>query len=326
MTHPQRVGVFFIGVAIGVVILSFLPRRPLETKPVHPWHAQTAPEGTYPLTFIDGYGRSVNLPGQPRHLVSLAPSVTETLFAMGMGDHLKAVTDWCVVPENTTGVGRIGSLDQPNREIIAGMQVDLVLGSNLTPLSVYQQFAETGQKALALDFSNREQAMQAIKDLGKILGVPGQSLELHRRLQDRFRTLQERIARNQRQPPLRVLLVYDPEQLSSAGRGSWVGDLLDECGVDNLAARADSPWPRLSAEAMIALDPEIVIWARDTHNGMTGDSGWEALRTHPAWQLTTAVKENRLVDVDGALFLVPGPRMVDALEALARVIYRNFDE
>ncbi len=326
MTNPQRVGVFLLGVVLGMVILTFLPRPPRESTPVHPWHAQTAPAGTYPLTFIDGYGRSVVLPGQPRHLISLAPSVTEVLFAMGMGDHLKAVTDWCQVPQEASGIRRVGSLDQPNREIIAGLQADLVLGSNLTPFSVYQQFADTGQKALALNFSSLEQTFQAIRDLGKILGVPGRALELKGRLQQQLRSLEEKIARHRRQPPWRVLLVYDPAQLSSAGRGSWVGDLLNECGVENLAARADSPWPRLSAEAIIALDPEIVLWARDTHNGMSGQSGWEPLRAHPAWQSTTAVRENRLLEVDGALFLVPGPRMVETLEALARAIYPDFDK
>ena len=121
----------------------------------------------------------------------------------------------------------------------------------------------------------------------------------------------------------RVILLYDLEQLSSAGKDSWPGDFIEMCGGENIAAQAQSAWPRLSPEALVAADPEVVILAveGDEASRREAAAAISDLPEHRFWGATSAVRRGRVVTVDKAIFDVPGPRMVDALEAVARAIH-----
>ena len=135
--------------------------------------------------------------------------------------------------------------------------------------------------------------------------------------------IQRRLSAARGLPSRRVLLLYELEELYSAGKGSWPGDMIRLCRAVNIAAEAPSPWPKLSLEGVAAADPEVLLLAVPSDAALR-DAVREriaGLSSHPVWQHVNAVKQNRVVMVDKALLSVPGPRVIDALGAVSEAIY-----
>ncbi len=318
MSRTQKILVYLLGVVIGVMILTWFPRPEREE---HPWRERTAPDGYYPLEYTDAAGRTLNLRWQPRLLVSLAPSVTEILFAMEIGDQLIGATDWCNEPPAARKVERIGQMSEPNREVLMRLRPDLVIGSNLTPRRVYDQLDGLGLKSVMLPFDDYDDVLRGIRDIGRLTGLPASAARLHFALERRRQAILEQVG--DRTGP-RVALLYDLENLPSAGSGSWPDDFLRQLGTVNIAREAPSAWPRLSLEGVAAGDPEVIVLLADLRSQEQRTVAQERvarLRDRPVWRDMTAVREGRVHIVDASLFLIPGPRIIDALEALARAIY-----
>lgn len=319
MSTAQKITVYLIGVIIGVMLLRLMPKPQVEEN-VHPWHEQTAPIGMYPMEFADDYGRTVKLDRQPRHLVSLAPSVTDTLFAMGMGDHLMGVTDWCVVPEGGRERVRIGNLDTPNGELIATLPVDLIIGSNLTPRRVYETIGTERKPAVMLDFESYEAFLASVNKLGQVLGVPKYALKLTNELEARKQAVLER-AKKHEGPQLNVLFLYDMENLYSAGKGAWTGDFIEMLGAVNIAAKAPSAWPQLSREYVLAAPIDVIVYAGSKPMGKNPNDEGVANEVPAFIREVIRSKGARLELLPDGLFTVPGPKMLDALEMMGEAIY-----
>lgn len=319
MSRAQKITVYLIGVVLGIFLLKLVPRPGKDGPVEHPWHGQTAPIGTYPMTFVDDYGRAVTLQQQPRHFISLAPSVTDTLFAMGMGDHLMAITNWCEPAAKVREFVRIGNLDTPNSELIATLPVDIIIGSNLTPRRVYDSVGTERKPAIMLDFESDEAFFSSLNKLGRVLGVPGYSLNLTKELQARREAVLERVKKMSGQTPS-VLFLYDLENLFSAGKGSWTGDYIEMIGATNLAAQAPSAWPQLSREFIMASPIDVIVYASSKPMGKEPAVAEEAPMP-PFIEEIVRIKGARLEVLPAGLFTVPGPKMIDALELLAVAIY-----
>lgn len=319
MSRAQKITVYLIGVVLGIMLLKLMP-KPQKEESAHPWHEQTAPIGTYPMVFTDDYGRTVKLEKQPRHLISLAPSVTDTLFAMGMGDHLMGLTDWCVVPEGGRQTVRIGNLDTPNGELIATLPVDLIIGSNLTPQRVYETIGTETKPAIMLDFESYEAFLASVNKLGRILGVPKYSLKLTNDLEARRQAVMERVSEKEGRTP-NVLFLYDMENLYSAGKGSWPGDFIEMLGANNLASQAPSAWPQLSREYVLATPIDVIVYAGSKPMGRNANETATKSDVPAFMQQVINSKGARLAVLPDGLFTVPGPKMLDALEAMEKAIY-----
>ena len=328
----RKIFIYLVGVVIGIVLLQLMPREK-GTREEHPWHAQTAPEGAFPLVVTDDYGREVTLAKQPRWLVSLAPSVTEMLFAMGMGDHLIAVTKWDDYPAEAKQLRdagqNLGELDRPDIESIYRVGADLAIGSKLTPPHVYARIERPpAPMAVALEASSLDDLIEHdFPLLGKILGVPGKALPVVRSLRERRAAVARQLETVQQAPARRAVVLLGLEaNLTpgfSPGAGTWVGSLLEEAHGENLAAQLSRSWGQLTLESLVTLDPEVIF----IEDGKT-EAEQRLLRerlarlpTDPVWQHLRAVRENRLVLVEAGPLSIPGPRMVDLLEAFARGLW-----
>jgi iron complex transport system substrate-binding protein len=184
MNRQQKILTYLVGFVLGCLILFAIPRQDRDKPKEHPWHAQTAPDGYYPIEITDDYGRTVRLERQPRHFISLAPSITEILFAMDMGDHLMAVTQWCTWPEEAKALrdagAHVGSIDQPNRETIAAYRPDLIIGTELTPPEIFGAIENPPRTvAMALRHQSMEDILEDVKQIGMVTGVPGKALRPH---------------------------------------------------------------------------------------------------------------------------------------------------
>lgn len=325
MRSKQKWLVYGLGVALGCGILWLFPERAPSGK--HPWHAQTAPEGYYPLTVTDDYGREVTLATQPRWLISLAPSITEMLFAMGMGDHLLAVTEWDTYPEKARMLrdvgGNVGAMDQPDLEAITGLYADLVLASNLTPATVLDKVTRGRTQALSLHHESFEDVLADVAQLGRVLGVPGKALALQATLRSRRDEIVAGVNEVSSEHRLRAVILLQLEDGLqpgwSPGEGTWLGDLVVMAGGENVAAALGRSWGQISLEGLLAADPEVIFVKAGVSAGANERlrQRIEGLSSHPVWQQMTAVKNGRIVVVPNGPFSIPGPRMVDALEIIA---------
>jgi iron complex transport system substrate-binding protein len=331
MTKGQKVLTYATGFALGCLVLALIPREKPAPRE-HPWHAQTAMEGTYPMEVTDDAGRELQFVKQPRHFISLAPSVTEMLFAMGMGDHLMAVTQWCSYPEEARALrdagAHIGSMDQPNRELIATYRPDLILGTDLTPPEIYAAIEDPPRTmAVVLKHESMEDVMEDIALIGRITGVPGKALRLIQSLKARQAEVAASLEAFQEEPAKRVLFLLSIEESGqpgwAPGAGTWVDNLLEASNAVNVAGELGMAWGEVSFEGLLALDPEVLI-VRDGETPAAQAQlrqQVEGLTDHPVWRQVTAVKAGRVHIVPHGPLNIPGPRIMDAYSAIAESVW-----
>jgi iron complex transport system substrate-binding protein len=322
---------YLTGFVLGCLILLAIPREKKQPR-VHPWHEQTAPLGYYPLEVTDDYGREIVLKKQPRWVISLAPSITEILFALEMGDHLLAVTDWCAFPEEARKLrdagASVGRMDAPDRERMATYAADLVLGTNLTPPEVYQALESDGRRpALALAHDDYADVREDIKAIGRILGVPGKALRLLQKLDGHKARIEAQIEPFLQQPKPRVLLllsIEDGQQPGwTPGRSTWIHDLIEASHAINAAADVGNAWGQVSFENLLKMDPEILL-IREAESASASsalDGIIHSLGSHPVWSQVSAVRNGRVHRIPNGPLSIPGPRAMQAYESIARAIW-----
>jgi iron complex transport system substrate-binding protein len=260
----------------------------------------------------DMLGRPVSLPERPVRVVSLAPSITETVYAVGAGDRLVGVTDDCDYPPEAARHARIGGIATPSFEAILALRPDLVLAT------AESNHAEHVRRLVALgltvyvirpvDFGS---VLESIERIGAVLGRGRDA----RALVDAMRRDADAVARavaGAGRP--RVLYVVWRDPVIAPGRGTLLTELIGRAGGESITAAEPLPYPRLSLETIVERRPEVVIVPRD---GGAADG-----ELPPGWErLGSALRAARVRTVDGDLLHRPGPRMVQALRALARAIH-----
>ena len=318
----RRARYYFIGVLIGCLILIVLP-VPYRREGGSRTGGMIAAEGTYPLWLKDGYDRRVKIEYSPRRIVSLAPSITEIIFALKAEDRLVGNTTYCNYPEGAQSVPKIGDLRHPNIELIVQLQPDLVLGTVLSSLRVYDRMEAVGLTSAAFEHGSFEEVLRDIGEIGKITGLTGEALRLISGIEKRRDEIAMILEGAESLVRPRVALLYDLEGLHSAGRGSWAGDLIELCYAENVAAKLPSSWPQLSLEGLVKTDPQVLILAvpLDLRARQEAGRGLSNLAHHEVWRHVSAVRNRRLEIIREDLFAIPGPRMIDALEELVEAIH-----
>jgi iron complex transport system substrate-binding protein len=266
----------------------------------------------------DMLGRAVAVPGRPLRVVSLAPSLTETVFALGRGDWLVGVTDVCNYPEAAARKPRIGGLGAPDLERIVWARPDLVLlSAEGNSRDTLRQLDRLGVAAFAVTPSSVAGVVLAIEGVADVLGAQERGAALRDAIRERVGLTGSRLAGAAR---ARTLFLIWTDPLIAAGRGTFLDDLIGLAGGINAAGGGPAPYPRLGWEAMIAAAPEVVLVA--SHRGVSEAVPEPALAAAwQRWRAVPAIRSGRIASVPGDLVLRPGPRVADALEQLARAIH-----
>jgi iron complex transport system substrate-binding protein len=263
---------------------------------------------------VDETGRRVGVPARVERIVSLAPSITEILFALGLESRLAGVTDWCDFPPAAKSKPSVGQVISPSLEKIAALKPDLVLattaGNRRETATAIEQL---GIPLYGLNPRSVEEVLTSIRTLGELLHVPQAGADLEAGLRSRLKTVAARVGGR---PRLRVLFVLWLEPLMSIGRQTFVHDALVRAGAESVSAERPEDWPRLSLEEALRQNPDYLILAHSP----ALERRLAALRTDPVWSTLHALRENRIVLLDEAV-LRPGPRIVDAIEQLARALH-----
>ena len=244
----------------------------------------------------------------PKRIVSLVPSLTENLFALGVGDRVVGVTSWCDFPAEAQTKTIVGDAMNLNVEILLSLEPDLVIGDYSLVQGHLDRLEELGIPFAAISPTTIEEIGQSFVDLGELVGAKAKGEELAQAMEARLTTLTENIDRPTKP---RVFIEVWNEPLMTAGPGSFMDELIVLAGGENIAGDSPTPWPTFSEELVIERDPEVVI--------LTNYNLLEAL-TRSAWQQTSAFKKERVYEVNSDLYARTTGRILDALEELISIL------
>lgn len=266
------------------------------------------------FTVRDMTGRNVTLREPPRRIVSLVPSATEILFALGGDDRLVGVTDYCDFPPAARKKTSVGGMVAPSLETIVTLRPDLVIA---TPEGNREDTVDQLRRLdipVFLAGAHRvTEVATLVGRLAELVGRPDAARPLVARIEARLDAVRKAVAARARP---RVLYVVWPEPLIVPGREALVTELIELAGGQSITAGEPAAYPRLSLEAVIARNPEVIFLA--THGagaGAVSKEKWERLSTMPA------IREGRIHSADGNLLHRYTPRVVDGVEALARAMH-----
>lgn len=288
--------------AIAIIIIGSNPAKSNEI------------ESQAEITIIDDYGRSITVPKNPQKIISITPSTTEILYAVGLGDRVIGVDEYSDYPEEAKNKTRIGSYLTPNLEIIASLEPDLILASDMTSEDDIAMMEEKGLVVVVLAPKTIEGIIQDIKLVGVIGDKTSEADNLAYSLEQRIDAITSMTSNNISQRP-RVYIEYYPYW--TYGPGSFGNDLILMAGGGNIAASTSAAYIEISNEFLVASNPEIIILTVGLHAPTT----IEDVRTRTGWDETDAIKLDRVYTIDDDIMSRPGPRIVDALEQLAELIH-----
>jgi len=263
----------------------------------------------------DEAGRTVRIPQPVRRIVSLAPSLTETVYALGLQDLLVGDTDYCDYPADAQKKTKVGGGINPSLEEIAALRPDLVLvAKGFNRLETVHALEELGISSYATDPHSVEEIIPSSKKLADILGAPGAGEALAQEMRSRLADLQQRVGAL---PPKRVLFVVWTQPLISAGKNTFIADALRRAGARNIVD-SDPDWPQVNLEEVARQQPDFLVFA--LAHSETAPREIDELASFPGWQMLDAVVNRRYAIISDAVNR-PAPRIVAAIEELARQIH-----
>ena len=264
---------------------------------------------------VDETGRAVRIPQPVQRIVSLAPSLTETLYALGLQDRLVGDTDYCDYPEDAQKKTKVGGAINPNFEEIAALRPDLVLViKSLNRYDTVRALDGLGIPVYATDPHTVDEIISSTQRLAEILGTPEAGSALAVDLEHRLSDLQQRLAPL---PPRKVLFIVWAEPLISIGKDTFIADALHRSGAVSIVDSSQS-WPQVNLEEVVKLQPEYLIFA--TGHGENVAHDIDAFSGLPGWRLLDAVRNRKFAMISDAVNR-PAPRIVSAIEDLARQLH-----
>ena len=267
----------------------------------------------YQRELIDEAGRKVRVPGNINRIVSLAPNLTEVVFAIGAGNRLVGDTEYCDYPVEAKSVAKIGDTMHPSIERIIALKPQVVLVSTASQLEAFtRQLAEQNIAVFITNPRSLEEVFRSITTLGDLLGTQDQAATVVANLRRRAELLEASMASVK---SIRVFYQVAGEPLYTIGREAYLTDLVRRAGGISVTADVPGAFPRFSDEAALASRPEAIILPTGGSMGTANSTAAPALKSSPA------VLNNRVYKINDDHLSRPGPRLLDGLEEMARALH-----
>ncbi len=271
------------------------------------------------FTITDSKGRVVTINNNhPQKIISLAPSNTEILFALGLGDRIAGVTDYCNYPPEAKTKPSVGAYDNPNIEEIVAMEADLVLATDAQSDSTYEQLESRGLTVVSIIPKNMDEVLDSITLIGKITGQDEEAANLVADLQERIDAVTEKASQlTQAQKP-RVFYIIWQDPIWTVGAATFEDALIEMAGGINIAHELNG-YVTISLEAVLDANPQMMIAGVGMGEG--ADMPLLYIQTEPRLEDTDARINGRIYSFNMDIISRPGPRIVDALEQLFQLIH-----
>ncbi len=267
---------------------------------------------------------AVNLSAAPRRIVSTSPSITEMLYALGLGDRVVGVTTFCHYPPEATSKPKIGNYLQPNLESIVALRPDLVV-AEATGVRRPERIAALHLNVLDIDDGTLTGIYQSIRRIGEAAGVPERAEALCRHIEDSLAAIRKKVAGRPRRTMV-FLVGRTPgrlEDMVAVGRGSFLNELIAIAGGENVFAASPAAYGKIGMEALLARNPEVIVDMGEMSEtvGVTEAQKRAVVALWSRYPSLAAVKRHAVFAVASDIFVVPGPRVVDAAREFARMLH-----
>jgi iron complex transport system substrate-binding protein len=261
---------------------------------------------------------------QPKRIVSTAPSITETLFALGLGDRVVGVSQYCHYPKEAATRPRIGTFLKPNVEAIVGLHPDLVIVQSMADPAA-DQLRRMQLNVMRVDHGDLELTLTAIQEIAAHCGVAERGTKLVAEIRGRLNATRQRTARLPRRS-LVFIVGRSPgglDNLTAVGKGSYLNELIAIAGGVNALAGTLMPYPKVSLEALFGLNPDVLVDMGDMAEtiGVTDEHKRSVVALWTRHATLKAVTQRRVYAVASDIFVVPGPRVAEAAEAFEKMLH-----
>jgi iron complex transport system substrate-binding protein len=290
------------------------------------YQGQTSDLGLAALqNLVDDHGYKTTLTAYPNKIISVAPSATEILYAIGAGDKVVAVTDYDDYPYNFSAwiaagnMTSVGDFTNPNLEVITSLNPDLILASGGVQKESVDTLRNLGYKVIVLDPTSVDGVLKNIELVGNATGKTAEATALVNNLTSRINAVTEAVA-NATKPKVYYEVYYESTSSWTIGGLAWQNELIELAGGTNIFGDQQIDYYQYQAEALISRNPDVIVLPA---SGMgTGTQATiDAVKTRPGWDTMNAVQNDRIYQINPNIIERAGPRVVDAIEQLAQFIH-----
>jgi iron complex transport system substrate-binding protein len=267
---------------------------------------------------------AATLAGQPQRIVSTAPSITELLYALGLGDKVVGVTRFCRYPPEAQKKPKIGDYTSPNLEAIAALKPDLVIVQT-NPVRLAERLGTLRLRVLEINQDNIAAIYNSIRVVGEATGVSGRATQLIDSIRGKLDVIEKRATPLHR---TRMMFVVgrSPNRLEGlivVGRASYLNELIALAGGENVFRDAVAAYPAVTLEEVFARNPDVILDMGDMSDtvNVTEDHKRSVISLWRRMQTLAAVKGGRLFAVASDIYVVPGPRVVNAAQAIFEMLH-----
>jgi iron complex transport system substrate-binding protein len=264
----------------------------------------------------------------PNKIISMAPSTTEIVFALGLDEKVVGVDSYSDYPYDFSAwiaagnMTSVGDFENPNMEVIASLEPDLILATGGVQAETVGTLRDLGYKVLILNPSNIEGVLKNIELVGNATGKTAEAKALVNDITGRIDAVVNKVAGAASKPKVYYEVWYDPTSLWTAGAKAWQNELIEKAGGVNIFADQQLDYFQSSAEAVIERNPDVILLPEE---GMgKGEPFWvslDAVKARPGWSSISAVQNDGLVTVDSNTIARAGPRVADIIEDLAAAFH-----
>ncbi|WP_100407150.1 ABC transporter substrate-binding protein [Bacillus solitudinis] len=277
------------------------------------------PENLYPLTMQDALGDEVTIEAKPERMVSLIPSITETIFALEQGEYVVGRTDWDNYPEEVNEIETVGGMDFDIEKVIS-LNPDLVLthesGAHSTADGM-EQLRQAGITVLVVNSAETiEEVYESINLVGQATASQSKADELIEKMRATMEEFEKKASEIPEEDRMKVWVEISPD-LYTSGQGTFMHEMITILNATN-AAEEQQGWVQFTEEEAVAFNADVII---TTYGGYEEEHPSETIKQRSAWKDIPAVVNERIYDVDPDTVTRPGPRLAEGVEHLAAAIY-----
>ena len=254
----------------------------------------------------DDLGRNVRVPEKVERAVSLAPNLTESIFAVGAGGKLVGVTSFCNYPEEAQKIQKIGDTMNPNMETIIALKPDIVFVSTASQIENFTKQLESNNIAVFVtNPKNLDEILKNLRQFGDIFGTEKQTGELLNNLQVRIMEIDEDVRDKAK---VKTFVQISKEPLFTIGKDSFLTEIIERAGGTSVTKTVETAYPKLSKETALALNPDAIVLSDSEDNREPNE----------VFKNSNAVKNGKIFKINADILSRPSPRLIDALEQIAK--------